>query len=41
MREDIKLNAKISGVNIIELDATSQEIGAVCKKPFPITVLSY
>ncbi len=41
IRQDITSNAKISGVNIIELDTTSQEIGAVCKKPFPITVLCY
>ena len=41
MRQDLTLNAKVSGVNIIELDGTSQEIGAVCKKPFSVTVLCY
>ena len=41
MRQNLTSNAKISGVNIIELEGSSQEIGAVCKKPFPITVLCY
>jgi large subunit ribosomal protein L30e len=41
LRQDLTSNAKISGVNIIELDISSQEIGAVCKKPFPVTVLCY
>ena len=41
MRQDLTTNAKISGINIIELEGSSQEIGAVCKKPFPITVLCY
>jgi len=38
MRNKIKLQAEIAKIPVTELAQTSEEIGAVCKKPFAITV---
>lgn len=39
---DMILNyKKIGEINVYELDITSLEIGALCKKQFSISVLSY
>ncbi|GAG19745.1 unnamed protein product [marine sediment metagenome] len=41
VREEIKKYAKISKVEVIELKIDNIELGAMCKKPFAISVLSY
>mgnify|MGYP001602334314 CR=1 FL=1 len=39
VKDDIKTYAAISGVEIVELDVPNDELGVICKKPFPISVL--
>ena len=41
VKEDIKYYAKLSGVNIIELELDNEELGLLCKKSFSVSVLSY
>ena len=41
IKEDINHYAKISKVEVIELKQPNDEIAAICKKPFLVTVLSY
>ena len=38
MKSEIKSRAQVAGIPVTELAQTSEEIGAVCKKPFAITV---
>ena len=38
MREKFKSRAGVSEMPVTELERTSEEIGALCKKPFAITV---
>ncbi|MFH0869040.1 MAG: ribosomal L7Ae/L30e/S12e/Gadd45 family protein [archaeon] len=38
MRSKIKLHAEMAKVPVLELGQTSEEVGALCKKPFAITV---
>ena len=40
-KNEIKKYAKIANVEVIELDIPNEEVGARCKKPFAISVLSY
>ncbi len=41
VREDIKHYAKLADVDVIELKIDNEEVGALCKKPFAVSVLSY
>jgi len=41
MYDDLTTATAISNTKVIELNATPQEVGAVCKKPFPVTILCY
>jgi len=41
VRNDIKKYAKISKIEVVELKIDNIELGARCKKPFSISVLSY
>ena len=38
--DDIKRYAELSKVEISELDMSSDELGAICRKPFGISVIS-
>lgn len=38
--EDIKRHAGLSNTEVAELSMTSDELGAICRKPFAISVLS-
>lgn len=38
--EDIRYYAKLGNVKVIKLEIPSDEVGAICKKPFMISVLS-
>ena len=40
IKEDIEHYAKLNKVKIIEVDMNNEEMGAFCKKPFFISVLS-
>lgn len=40
IRNDIKTYAKIAGVEVIELEIPNDELGTICKKPFPVSVIS-
>ena len=40
LKEDVEHYAKLSGVEIVELDIPNDELGVVCKKQFSIAVLS-
>lgn len=40
VRDTIKHYAKISKVNVLELDIKNEELGIICKKLFSISVLS-
>ena len=41
IKQDILHYSKLSKVDIVELKRSNEEIAAICKKPFSITVLSY
>ncbi len=41
LREDVKHYAKISKVDVEELNLSNEELGAVCKKPFSVSILCY
>jgi len=38
--DDIAYYSKLGKVSVIELDYSNIELGTICKKPFPISVLS-
>ncbi len=38
VKEDIEANAKSFGVEVSQLSVTSEELGVVVKKPFPVAV---
>lgn len=40
LKEDIERYAGIAQVEIVLLDVPNDELGTLCKKPFPISVLS-
>jgi large subunit ribosomal protein L30e len=40
MKEDIAHYAKLSSTKVTDLDINNDELGAVCKKPFAISVAS-
>ncbi len=40
IRDDIKYYCGMSNVKLIELKQNNEELGAICKKPFFISVLS-
>jgi len=37
---DLEHYAKIHGVELVKLKENNEELGIICKKPFPISVLS-
>ncbi|MCX6778495.1 MAG: 50S ribosomal protein L30e [Candidatus Micrarchaeota archaeon] len=39
-RGDINQYSKLSGTGVYEFGGTSVELGALCGKPFPVTVMS-
>ncbi len=39
MRSDLENACKIAGIDVVELNQTSDEIGVLCKKPFAISVV--
>lgn len=41
VREDIKHYAGIADIEVEELKEPNEELGIICKKPFPISVLCY
>ena len=40
-KEDIEYHSKLSKVKVVKLRQPSGELGTICKKPFPISVLSF
>lgn len=40
VREKVLSAAKAAGIPVIEFDGTSMELGSVCGRPFPVSVLS-
>ena len=40
VRADIKSHGKLAGVTVEELDVPNEEVGILCKKPFPVAVAS-
>lgn len=40
-KERLNVLAKTMGVKLIELKENSRELGILCKKPFPISVISF
>ena len=40
VKETIQRYVKISSIKMNELDIPNDELGVICKKPFPISVLS-
>jgi len=41
VKEELKHFCKLSKTDLIELSIPNDEVGAVCKKPFSISVISY
>ena len=41
VKEDIGYYAKLGKTRIVKLKQPSGELGTICKKPFPISVLSF
>lgn len=39
-KEKVEKYSKISGIPLIRFDGTSMELGSVCGRPFPVSVLS-
>ena len=39
MRSDLEQACKIAGIDVVELNQTSEEIGVLCKKPFAVSVV--
>lgn len=39
-KKDIEYYSKISKIDVINLSQKNDELGLICKKPFPISVLS-
>lgn len=39
IKEELKHNAKISKTKVRIFNGTSKELGTICGKPFPITIL--
>lgn len=40
-RESIEYYTKLANAEVVHLKENSDEINVICKKPFPITVVSY
>jgi len=40
VKKDIKYYAKLSNVEVVQLKQPNDELGALCKKPFSISVIS-
>jgi len=40
LKSDLEHYTKVSGVEIVQLDVPNDELGALCKKPYAIQVLS-
>jgi len=41
VKEDIEYYSKLSKVKVVKLRQPNVELGTICKKPFPISVLSF
>lgn len=41
VREQVEYYAKLGGVEIVQLSQPNDELGALCKKPYAISVLSF
>jgi large subunit ribosomal protein L30e len=41
VKEDIEYYSKLGKVKVVKLRQPSGELGTICKKPFPISVLSF
>ena len=39
VRADLLHYAKLSGATVVELDYRNNELGTLCKKPFPISII--
>ena len=39
VKSDIELACKTAGIDVVELNQSSEEIGVLCKKPFAISVV--
>jgi large subunit ribosomal protein L30e len=39
IRADLEHACKVAGIDVVELNQTSDEIGVLCKKPFAISVV--
>lgn len=40
VRSDVETLCKVSGVELVTLSQSSDEIGVICKKPFGVSVIS-
>ena len=40
LQEDISQYAKLSAISVVKFDGTSMELGSICGKPYPVSVLS-
>lgn len=38
-KKEIEHNAKIFGLELVEFEGSSKELGVICGKPFPISTL--
>lgn len=41
VRKQMAHYAKLKAVDVIDIDMTATELGTVCKKQYPVSVLSY
>lgn len=39
VKDDMSYYSTISGVEVVNLDYPNEELGAICRKPFPISVI--
>ncbi len=40
MKKDVMYNAKLAGVEVVEVEENGVELGNICGKPFPVSVLA-
>ncbi len=41
VKEDVEYYAKLSKAKVVKLRQPNGELGTICKKPFPISILSF
>jgi large subunit ribosomal protein L30e len=41
LKQDVENYSKLANVKVVQLDIPNEELGAVCKKPFSISIIGF